>query len=270
MLLYRILLLITLLHGATAFGQARAGFAYYDVDYLYDTAASPFYDDADYTPDGRLGWSGERYRRKVEQTAAVIAQMDQPLVGLYGVENQQVVRDLVNACALPYNYVHRTLNSLDGMDFALLYYGDRFFPGKIESGYGYLLVTGTLDDRPLVVLLTRGDRFVADILEEVREENPGIQIITAGKLDRFVVKQLTLADVLSQAERQGRGNACSQNGWWLHDRILTDKSTVLMKADVFARHERLDPHTGQPLPTYRRRTYIGGAGRYLPLFIYFK
>ena len=100
--------------------QQRTGFAYYDLDRLYDTIPSLFYDDTDYTPEGRLRWSGERYRAKVERAGAVIGRMAMPLAGVYGVENEEVVKDLVRASDLPYSYVHRTLNTLDGMDFALL------------------------------------------------------------------------------------------------------------------------------------------------------
>ena len=128
--------------------QQRTGFAYYDLDRLYDTIPSLFYDDTDYTPEGRLRWSGERYRAKVERAGAVIGRMAMPLAGVYGVENEEVVKDLVRASDLPYSYVHRTLNTLDGMDFALLYYADRFFTERIETGYGYLCVEGMLDGKP--------------------------------------------------------------------------------------------------------------------------
>ena len=162
--------------------QQRTGFAYYDLDRLYDTIPSLFYDDTDYTPEGRLRWSGERYRAKVERAGAVIGRMAMPLAGVYGVENEEVVKDLVRASDLPYSYVHRTLNTLDGMDFALLYYADRFFTERIETGYGYLCVEGMLDGKPTAVLLTRGDRYAAELLEELRERTPGIQILCAGKL----------------------------------------------------------------------------------------
>ena len=65
--------------------QQRTGFAYYDLDRLYDTIPSLFYDDTDYTPEGRLRWSGERYRAKVERAGAVIGRMAMPLAGVYGV-----------------------------------------------------------------------------------------------------------------------------------------------------------------------------------------
>ena len=70
------------------------------------------------------------------------------IVALWGVENEAVVRDLVTSCRGDYSYIHRTLNTLDGMDFALLYYGDRFFPHYVEPGRRYLYVEGTLDAIP--------------------------------------------------------------------------------------------------------------------------
>ena len=233
--------------------QQRTGFAYYDLDRLYDTIPSLFYDDTDYTPEGRLRWSGERYRAKVERAGAVIGRMAMPLAGVYGVENEEVVKDLVRASDLPYSYVHRTLNTLDGMDFALLYYADRFFTERIETGYGYLCVEGMLDGKPTAVLLTRGDRYAAELLEELRERTPGIRILCAGKLPSGTAEKLSLRDALAPAERRGRGNAYARGGWWLHDRILTDTALTVIRADVFARRDLLDPRSGTPLPTYRRQ-----------------
>ena len=233
--------------------QQRTGFAYYDLDRLYDTIPSLFYDDTDYTPEGRLRWSGERYRAKVERAGAVIGRMAMPLAGVYGVENEEVVKDLVRASDLPYSYVHRTLNT-----------------ERIETGYGYLCVEGMLDGKPTAVLLTRGDRYAAELLEELRERTPGIRILCAGKLPSGTAEKLSLRDALAPAERRGRGNAYARGGWWLHDRILTDTALTVIRADVFARRDLLDPRSGTPLPTYRRQRYTGGIGRYFPIFLYIK
>lgn len=89
-----------------------------------------------------------------ERAGAVIGRMAMPLAEVYGVENEEVVK-AGRASDLPYSYVHA--NTLDGMDFALLYYADRFFTERIETGYGYLCVEGMLDGKPTAVLLTRGD-----------------------------------------------------------------------------------------------------------------
>ena len=263
--------------------QQRTGFAYYDLDRLYDTIPSLFYDDTDYTPEGRLRWSGVEVKavieimpypsgltRNVVQSLNVIGRMAMPLAGVYGVENEEVVKDLVRASDLPYSYVHRTLNTLDGMDFALLYYADRFFTERIETGYGYLCVEGMLDGKPTAVLLTRGDRYAAELLEELRERTPGIRILCAGKLPSGTAEKLSLRDALAPAERRGRGNAYARGGWWLHDRILTDTALTVIRADVFARRDLLDPRSGTPLPTYRRQRYTGGIGRYFPIFLYIK
>lgn len=263
-------IIFTLLFCCAGHAQQRTGFAYYDLDRLYDTIPSLFYDDADYTPEGRLHWTGERYHAKVERAAAMIAEMEMPLVGLYSVENEAVVKDLIRASGIPYSYVHRTLNTLDGMDFALLYYGDRFLPARTETGYGYLCVEGTLDGMPTAVLLTRGDRYAADLLAEMRERTPGIRILCAGKLPAGAAHRLGLTDVLVPAERRGRGNAYARGGWWLHDRILADTALTVVRADVFARRDLLDPRSGMPLPTYRRQQYAGGVGRYFPIFLYIK
>ncbi len=78
--------------------QPPHGVAFYDADCLYDTVPSPFGNDTRYLPQGEMRWTGERYRRKVMQTAAVIDSLGLPLVGLYGVENESVVRDVAAAC----------------------------------------------------------------------------------------------------------------------------------------------------------------------------
>ena len=129
--------LLLFLAGIPAHAQPRTGIVYWDLDHLYDTVPALFYNDTDYTPSGRLAWDTERYRRKIRHTAAVIDSMRMPLVALWGVENEAVVRDIAAACEGDYSYLHRTLNSLDGMDFALLYYGDLFEPLYDEPGRRY-------------------------------------------------------------------------------------------------------------------------------------
>ncbi|MFQ7387791.1 MAG: hypothetical protein ACLRM8_10180 [Alistipes sp.] len=140
--------LLLFLAGIPAHAQPRTGIVYWDLDHLYDTVPALFYNDTDYTPSGRLAWDTERYRRKIRHTAAVIDSMRMPLVALWGVENEAVVRDIAAACEGDYSYLHRTLNSLDGMDFALLYYGDLFEPLYDEPGRRYLYIEAPCASRP--------------------------------------------------------------------------------------------------------------------------
>ena len=67
-----------LIFNCHSYGQRPIGIAFYDVDRIYDTVPALFYDDADYTPEGRLHWTAERYARKIRNTAAVIDSMALP------------------------------------------------------------------------------------------------------------------------------------------------------------------------------------------------
>lgn len=267
--LVRLLLLAVMMTCSNAlYAQTRLGVAFYDTDRLYDTVPALFYNDERYTPEGELHWTAERYERKVAAVASVIDSLRMPLVGLSGVENEQVVRDLVTRCAEPYCYVHRTLNTLDGMDLALLYYGDQFLPGRIEAGWGYLLVEGDLAGRAVAIVLCRQDRFVRDLLEELRERRPGVALLVMGRVETVASARYGLRDALERAERAGRGNVRSRRGWRMRDKLLIDTAYRATGGDAYARRSLFDERTGAPLPTYRRTRYTGGAGYALPVFAY--
>lgn len=271
---------------ATAAAQS-VGIAYYDVDHLYDTIPALFYDDSDYTPEGRLAWDTERYRRKIDGTAAVIDSMSLPIVALWGVENEAVVRDLAAACRGDYVYLHRTLNTLDGMDFALLYHGDRFFPHRVEPGRRYLYVEGALhrtQPRPhfapaapgpsriridtLGLVLCTDARMIPWIVGDLRDERPGVKIVVAGRTESFDAPAAGLRDTHAAAARRGMGNIRGRNGWRMRDRILADTALNTSGGGVFIRRFLIDPHTAYPIKTYEKGRYTGGCGYALPVYVY--
>lgn len=263
------LLAILMLSGMGSLrAQTRLGVAFYDTDHLYDTVPALFYNDEKYTPDGDLHWTAARYDRKIAAIASVIDSLGMPLVGLAGVENEQVVRDLAARCTAPYCYLHRTLNTLDGLDLALLYYGDLFVPGRIETGWGYLLVEGELAGRPVAIVLSRQSRFVPGLLEELRERQPGLPLLAMGRTETVAPVRFGLQDALRRAERAGRGNVRTRSGWRMRDRILIDTALQVAGGDVYAHRRLFDERTGSPLPTYRRTRYVGGVGYALPVFAY--
>lgn len=247
--------------------------AYYDVDRLYDTIASPFYNDTDYTPEGRLHWNAERYRRKIDHTATVIDSMALSLVALYGVKNEEVVRDLVRRSNGYYAYFHRTLNRLDGLDFALLYHGDRFFPHYTEIGNNYLYIEGSLPARPdkscdtLGLLLCRNDRMAHMLSVALRKERPSAKLLILGRFKASEISGQGFRDATARAEKAGRGNFFRRGGWEMRDRIAVDTAWRIEGCDVFIRRWMLDPANGKPLPTYEYTRYRGGYGSRLPIFI---
>lgn len=254
--------------GLAAFGHQPVGIAFYDVDRIYDTIPALFYNDEAYTPQGRYGWNSERYERKIRNTAAVIDSMALEIVALWGVENEQVVRDLCSACRGEYSYLHRTLNTLDGMDFALLYYGDRFYPERAEVGRRYLLVIGELDGLR-VGLAMCGDRSTGRWLaEDLRDNYPGLPLVVMGRVDGQKAARLGLRDAMARAEKAGRGNIRRAGRWEMRDRILVDTAFKCPAGDVYIRRQLVDQKSGNPLGTFSGSIYRGGYGYSLPVFVY--
>lgn len=261
-------------------GVPKIGIAYYDLDHLYDTIPSPFYNDSKYTPEGKLKWNTARYERRIRNTAAVIDTMAMPIVALWSVENEEVVRDIAVRCEGGYTYVHHTLNSLDGMDFALLYFGDTFFPTYEDSGRRYLYVEGVLrraDRRGRIVrkdtigILMCSEPRMADLIaRDLREERPRARLIVAGRSAGLDCKQYGLVDAHARAAALGRGNIRQKGGWSMRDRILVDTAFRASNGDAFIRRYMVDPKSGNPLPTYYRDSYRGGYGYALPVFVYFE
>lgn len=258
------------LAGLCAFGKSPAGIAFCDVDRLYDTLPALFYDDSDYTPEGRLKWNSARYERKVRQTAALIDSMGLDIVALWGVENEQVVRDIAQACRGDYAYIHRTLNSLDGMDFALLYYGDRFFPHYVEPGRRYLYIEGTLGRDTVGLVLCAENRMAEWVVRDLREERPSARLVVLGRSATMDPARYGLHDATARAEYSGRGTIHSRGRWTMRDRILVDTCLETVAADVFARRFLIDPRSGSPLATFKGRVYCGGYGYSLPVFVYIR
>ena len=250
--------------------RVQTGIAFYDVDKIYDTLPALFYDDEEYTPEGRRHWDTERYRRKIRNTAAVIDSMALEIVALWGVENEAVVRDLVAACRGDYTYIHRTLNTLDGMDFALLYYGDRFFPHYVEPGRRYLYIEGTLGRDTVGLVLCAENRMAEWVVRDLREERPSARLVVLGRSATMDPARYGLHDATARAERAGRGTIHSRGRWTMRDRILVDTCLETVAADVFARRFLIDPRSGSPLATFKGRVYCGGYGYSFPGFVYFR
>lgn len=257
-----------LLTGMLRTAAQTTGIAFYDVDRLYDTVPALFYDDSDHTPRGRLRWTSERYERRIRRTAAVIDSMALPLVALWGVENEMVVRDLAAACRGDYSYLHCTLNSLDGLDFALLYHGDRFFPEHTEPGRRYLYIEGTLGRDTVGLVLSADTHMSRWVVRDLRQERPHAKLIVAGRSASLRAEEFGLRDAHAHAARAGRGTVRRRGRWEMRDRILVDTALRCAGGDVYIRRFLLDPRTGTPLSCYAAGSYRDGYGSSLPVYVY--
>ncbi|MCK9209059.1 MAG: endonuclease [Salinivirgaceae bacterium] len=104
----------------------------YNVENLFDTVAFNHSDD-EFTPGSPKQWGTERYTRKLENIAKVIASVHPEelpeLVGMVELENIQVLSDLVKTPALQKaNYVPLLIEGPDprGIDCGLIYRPDAF------------------------------------------------------------------------------------------------------------------------------------------------
>jgi len=105
--------------------------AFYNTENFYDTINDPKTNDDEFTPGGKSSWTSKRYWTKVDHLSRVISQIGDELVkggpvlmGLSEIENEQVLKDLVNSPALkPSNYgiVHYDSPDKRGIDVSFIY-----------------------------------------------------------------------------------------------------------------------------------------------------
>lgn len=239
--------------------------AYYDVGELYDTSPSPFYDDEAYTPEGKNRWDEERYNLCVERITSVIDSLQMPIVALFGVENEEVVRDIVMRSEQDYNYIHRTLDYYDGLDLALLYFGDRLFVNKVSNNYHWLSISGTIDNLSIDIHLTRLGRKLLTIMPPDDEKQPDITVV-AGRVSRNDLRRLGVDDPLRQSEIKGYGDSRSQKGWYFNSRIGV-AGDVDYHAGLYITPWLLDPTQRYPLPFIDDSHYSGGYAPHLPIYL---
>lgn len=252
--------------------------AFYNIENLYDTIPSLFYDDREFTPGGRYRWDSARYHAKLRAVARVIDDLSPDVIGLAEVENETVVRDLVRCLRDDYCYLHRTSSDRRGIDLAVLYRGDRFFPGRVElfpSGYGreFFGVEGELMGEPVQFLFVHlpsklnapavragaAERLSACI-DSLYGCDSARRILLAGDfnaqagervLGRFRAVSRGVPDrlcyVLAQARRRGFGSYAYRGRWMLTDHIFADTAFRagarwrMRNAGVFVRDYMLLP-----------------------------
>ncbi|MDP5229882.1 MAG: endonuclease [Cellulophaga sp.] len=110
--------------------------AFYNLENLFDTLNHPNKLDRNYTPNGLLKWTPERYNSKLNKLGTTIAKIGvktagklPTLIGVSEVENKTVLRDLIQVNALKneeYAYLHYDSPDERGIDTALIY-DKRFF-----------------------------------------------------------------------------------------------------------------------------------------------
>lgn len=273
----RLLAILFLLTATCSAPKAQQiGMAYFDVNRLHDTLPSLFYDDSAFTPEGRFAWTSRRYHSRIRHTAAVIDSLSLPLIVLWGVENEEVVRDLVRALNGDYSYLHRTLNAYDGMDFALLYHADRFSPHHVTTQRRSLTVDGFLLDfasgrhRPLALILSHDPGEARTELIRLHRRSGDIPVILMGGMDPSAAILRPYHNALHAAELRGEGNRMWGKRWSMRDHIWTDPRLEVLRSGVYIRPYMIDSKTGKPTPPTLKGRKKEGFGGILPIFVYIR
>lgn len=257
-----------------------------------DTTRSLFYDDREWTPPR---WNAERYVAKIEALARVIDALAPNIIGLSEVENEAVVRDLVVASKGGYNYIHRTSSDGRGIDLALLYNGDRFFPHRTElvnSGFGreFLHISGTLDADTIALLVVHLPSqlnenhirkkvmerlgIVADSLQHITPRLIVMGDFNATPTDK-IERQVMDARTLFLGIMSDIGSYAYRGRWQLFDQIWLSQTLrdSYSEGGVFVRGYMLigeGSRRGYPLRTFYGTRYTGGASDHLPVFVKLK
>ena len=100
----------------------------YNVENLFDTLDNPMTADDEFTPTGERKWNSYRYHEKLKKlwkalAATTLAEFPD-VIGLYEVENRDVVNDLIRKTPLwrgRYSIFHRESLDRRGIDVAIVY-----------------------------------------------------------------------------------------------------------------------------------------------------
>lgn len=288
-----ILFLFALSDASAQYRRVSVGF--YNVENLFDTIPSPFYDDSEYTPTGRNGWNTQRCKTKLRHIARVIDEAGFDVAGLAEVENEGILRDLVTTLADDYNYIHRTSSDRRGIDIAFLYKGDKFYPEQIAlipSGTTreFLFVRGNLIGAETGFLVChlpskfngvkyreRAALRLAEVADSLSSEAGCSRLVVMGDFnaelrevpmrkafgvsDGGYYMQGRFYDALCKCHSRGYGSYCWNGEWLLYDNMLVSRPLTegeglsLERAGVFVKAFMLTEAESPAIGSRARRGY---------------
>lgn len=283
----------------------RTSFAFWNVENLFDTIPSRFYNDREFTPESEKRWNTERYKTKINNLARAIDELNADVVGLAEVENESVVRDLVSALRTDYVYIHRTSGDPRGIDQAVLYKGDKFFTGTVRlqpSGMRreFLHVEGELRGGTKIDLLVvhmssklnsddarrRNYQTLNKLLRRLGKA--GAKIVVMGDMNaapteaivREIIGTLERRDSLysPHATRQHMriGSYNYRGRWYLYDWMMVspELAAKVSRAGIFSRGYLTEPvrsrnggATSRPRRSFYAGKYRAGYSDHLPVWM---
>lgn len=176
--------------------------AFYNVENLFDTVDDPKTWDDDFTPKGSYRYTDKVYQQKLHNIATVINEINPDVMGLAEVENDVVLKDLVNQPELKGKYKYVWYDSPDprGIDVAMLYKPDAF---KVAASRTYAVKRPGLKTRDVLYVAGQLDGETIHLLvnhwpsrrEGINESEP--KRIAAAKVNKRITDSLLKQDANS-------------------------------------------------------------------------
>lgn len=154
-------LLLCVLLNTNINGQDQKLMVFYNLENLFDIYEDPAINDAEWLPDSKLGWTEERYNKKLDNLTQVLTALDESylpgIIGVCEVENRGVLKDLTRHKKLRranYKIVHHNSPDERGIDNALLYASFEF--KVLEDRAVPVMFPDDPDDRTRDILYVKG------------------------------------------------------------------------------------------------------------------
>ena len=280
---------------------------FYNVENLFYPSDDSLSLDDDFTPKGNRFWTFRRYNDKIIRLGKVILSSgrgDAPdLVGLCEIENRRVLEELIQKTSLRifnYRILHKESPDKRGIDVALLYRADRFYPLKYKlhrvEGEGWstreiLEVCGIAKDKDTIsvfvnhwpsrysgVLETRDKRVaaanvLAAAVDSITFASPQRKIVICGDFnDEPGDKSLRIlidGRPLKNLSKEWKSGTIKHQGQWsIFDQFIVSKY-MKGQAKIFSVPFLLEPDEKfmgrRPCRTYIGFRYHGGFSDHLPV-----
>jgi len=133
--MHKQILLVLFLFNISVQAQTDLRIVFYNVENLFDTRNDSLTNDDEFTPDGTRHWTNYKYWQRIKKTSKtlkIVGGWEAPdIIGLVEIENYYVLKSLIYSDPLKssnYGIIHRESPDHRGIDVALLYKKDKFFP----------------------------------------------------------------------------------------------------------------------------------------------
>ncbi len=142
---------------------------FYNVENLFDTKDDSLKNDAEFLPQGKKYWTWKKYQDKCSKIAKVIMAVGgwevPEVVGLCEIENRKTLNGILYSTPLKkanYQVIHRESPDHRGIDVALFYQADRFFP--IDTAFLTLTYPNRTHSSTREILYVKGSTHTDDTL----------------------------------------------------------------------------------------------------------